>query len=104
MNRHMCVGEAMRFALNSLAVVVPDWLLAHSDAEWTLRYGHRIEESRLPKSEGDRHALAELIGEDGWIHQLAVRDNKPTWAKSAIPSGPDTKSTSPKPVNRRFLT
>lgn len=25
-NRHMCVGEAMRFALNNLAVVAPDWL------------------------------------------------------------------------------
>lgn len=66
MNRQMCVGEAMRFALNSLAVVAPEWLLAHSDAEWVERYGHRIEESRLPKSEGDRLALAELMGEDGW--------------------------------------
>src|SRR5260370_38726881 len=26
-NRLMCVGEAMRFVLNSLAVVTPDWLL-----------------------------------------------------------------------------
>jgi transposase len=56
MNRHMCVGEALRFVPGSLAVVAPDWLLAHSDADWTLRYGHRIEESRLPKSEGDRLA------------------------------------------------
>ncbi len=40
-NRLMCVGEAMRFALNSLAVGASDWLLAHSDPEWLDRYGHR---------------------------------------------------------------
>src|SRR5579864_1387737 len=62
-NRLMCVGEAMRFALGSLAVGAPDWLLGSSDASWVERYGHRIEESRLPKSEGDRLALAELVGE-----------------------------------------
>src|SRR5215469_10727729 len=43
-NRLMCVGEAMRFALNSLAVAAPEWLLAHSDPERLDRYGHRIEE------------------------------------------------------------
>ena len=32
-NRLMCVGEAMRFALNSLAVAAPDWLLPHSDTQ-----------------------------------------------------------------------
>jgi transposase len=64
-NRLMCVGEAMRLALNSLAVVAPDWLLSWSDAEWVERYGHRIEESRLPKSEGERLALAQHIGADG---------------------------------------
>ena len=56
----------MRFTLNSLAVVAPDWLLEHGDAEWVERYGHRIEESRLPTSEADRRALAEGIGQDGW--------------------------------------
>ena len=152
----MCVGEAMRFAPGSLAVVAPEWLLAHSDAEWVERYGHRIQERRLPKSEGERLALAEVMGADGWkvlsavfdplapswvreipavqvlrqiwmqnywmedghlrwreadtippatlAHQLAVRDDKLTWAKSAIPSGPATRFTSPKPANRRFLT
>jgi Transposase and inactivated derivatives len=55
-NRLMCVGEAMRFALNSLAVAAPAWLLPRSDAQWVERYGHRIEESRLPQSEGDRLA------------------------------------------------
>jgi len=64
-NRLMCVGEAMRFALNSLAVAAPEWLLAHSDPEWLDRYGHRIEESRLPQSQEERQAMAELIGRDG---------------------------------------
>jgi transposase len=49
-NRLMCVGEAMRFALNSLAVVAGEWLLAHSDPQWLERYGHRIEASHLPST------------------------------------------------------
>jgi len=64
-NRLMCVGEAMRFALNSLAIVAGEWLLAQSDPEWVDRYGHRIEESRLPRSQEEREAVAELIGRDG---------------------------------------
>ncbi len=81
-NRLMCVGEAMRFALNNLAVVVPDWLLCYSDACWVERYGHRIEESRLPKSEGDRLALAEQIGEDGRKLLTAVFDSlAPAWLR-----------------------
>jgi transposase len=64
-NRLMCVGEAMRFALNSLAIVAGEWLLAQSDPEWVDRYGHRIEESRLPRSQEERQAVAELIGRDG---------------------------------------
>jgi len=65
LNRLMCVGEAMRFALTSLAIVAGEWLLAHSDPEWVDRYGHRIEESRLPRSQEQRQAVAELIGRDG---------------------------------------
>jgi transposase len=64
-NRLMCVGEAMRFALNSLAIVAGEWLLAHSDPEWVDRYGHRIEEARLPQSQEERQTVAELIGRDG---------------------------------------
>lgn len=64
-NRLMCVGEAMRFALNSLAIVAGEWLLAQSDPQWVDRYGHRIEESRLPRSQEEREAVAELIGRDG---------------------------------------
>jgi transposase len=64
-NRLICVGEAMRFALNSLAIVAGDWLLAHVEEDWLYRYGHRIEEARLPSSRTERQALAETIGRDG---------------------------------------
>ena len=64
-HRLMCVGEAMRFALNSLAIVAGEWLLTQSDPEWVDRYGHRIEESHLPRSQEERQATAELIGRDG---------------------------------------
>jgi transposase len=64
-NRLMCVGETMRFALNSLAVVAGPWLLEHSEPEWLERYGHRIEEMHLPHKPTERQALAEIIGRDG---------------------------------------
>jgi transposase len=81
-NRLMCVGEAMRFALNSLAVAASEWLLAHSDPEWLDRYGHRIEESRLPQSQEERQAVAELIGRDG-SHLLAdiYAADAPAWLR-----------------------
>jgi len=66
-NRLMCVGEAMRFALNSLAIVAGDWLLERSDAAWVQRYGHRIEEGGFPRSQSERQAVAEVIGRDGFF-------------------------------------
>jgi transposase len=65
-NRLMCVGETLRSALNSLAIVAGDWLLDHSQEEWLYRYGHRIEEPRFPKAAASRVAAAETIGRDGW--------------------------------------
>ncbi|MBC8162253.1 MAG: IS1182 family transposase, partial [Roseiflexaceae bacterium] len=65
LNRLMCVGEALRQALNALATLVPDWLFAHSDPDWFDRYRQRLEEFRLPTSKSDRIALANLIGVDG---------------------------------------
>jgi transposase len=65
LNRLECVGATMRHALNSLAVVVPDWLLAHSHPDWLERYGPRMEDYRLPESKDDRVAFAIIIGADG---------------------------------------
>ena len=36
-NRLECVGETLRQALNSLAVVAPAWLLAHCQGDWGKR-------------------------------------------------------------------
>lgn len=73
-NRLMCVGEAMRFAPGSLAVVASDWLLEHSDQAWLYRYGHRIEEGRFPRGQAERQAVAEMIGRDGFALLADVFD------------------------------
>jgi transposase len=43
------VGETLRAALNSLAVVVPDWLRKHVPREWYDRYEKRMEDFHFPK-------------------------------------------------------
>jgi transposase len=73
-NRLMCVGEAMRFAPGSLAVVASDWLLEHSNQAWLYRYGHRIEEGRFPRGQAERQAVAEMIGRDGFALLADVFD------------------------------
>ncbi len=81
-NRLVCVGETMRFALNSLAVVAPHWLLAHCDDTWLDRYVHRFEEGHLPKEQIERQALAEMIGQDG-AHLLTdlLAPTAPLWLR-----------------------
>ena len=65
LNRVECVGETFRHALNTLAVVAPQWCLDHLSADGIERYDHRIEDYRLPKGEEARRALALVIGADG---------------------------------------
>jgi transposase len=65
MNRLECVGETLRHALNSLAVVAPDWLQENSQPEWVERYGKRVDDYHLPKSKDERQAYAGLVGSDG---------------------------------------
>jgi transposase len=72
LNRLECVGETMRHALNALAVAAPAWLLAQSQAEWVDRYGPRVDDYRLPESQADRRAYAELIGADGYLLLTAI--------------------------------
>jgi transposase len=72
LNRLECVGETMRHALESLAVVAPTWLLQHARSEWKERYEHRIQEYRLPASKPERVALAETIGADGFALLSAI--------------------------------
>ena len=65
LNRLLCVGETLRYALNCLAVVVPDWLREQSLPEWVDRYEARLEDARTPVGEEERCAFAEVIGADG---------------------------------------
>ncbi len=75
LNRLELVVETMRYALNALAVVAPEWTYAHSQGEWVERYGDRASDYRLPKSEGERLAYANLIGADGLALLQAVWGN-----------------------------
>ena len=59
------VGETLRQALNSLAVVVPDWLQQRVTESWYERYEKPFDNYRMPKSEPALVALAEQIGRDG---------------------------------------
>jgi transposase len=63
-NRLECVWEAMRWALNSLSQVTPDWVRELAPAEWYDRYARRPEGFRL--TEQQRRQLAEQIGTDGY--------------------------------------
>ncbi len=76
------VGEAMRHALHTLAVVAPEWLRAVSDPEWQGRYARRAEDDRLPATQAARAALALTIGRAGW-RLLAAIDcpEAPLWRR-----------------------
>ena len=78
--RHGCATEALRHALNSLAVVAPEWLRGHSDPAWVERYGRRTDESRFPAAAEERQAYACRLGEDGHTLLAAVfAPDAPAW-------------------------
>src|SRR4051812_21432998 len=106
LNRLECVGETLRQALNTLAVVAPDWLRSRVPTTWFDRYGHRLQDYHLPKGRDERTALAEQIGADGrllltaldgpdlpdaltCLRQLpAVTVLRDVWAQQYVPSEP----------------
>lgn len=59
--------EAMRVALNSLATLAPDWLKDWVPEVWFERYSKRFESFRQPKEQAQVQALANVVGEDGFI-------------------------------------
>jgi transposase len=76
------VGETLRYALDSLAVVAPDWTRAHCPVDWLERYGARLQEYRLPKGHAKRDAYAEVIGADGLTLWQALFDPAtPSWLR-----------------------
>jgi transposase len=104
LNRLERVGETLRHALNSVAVVAPDWLRAQVPPEWFDRYGRRIENYQLPKTAAAREALAAIIGADGrrllqaveaatalpWLREIpAVQTLQQVWTEQYTdPPGP----------------
>jgi len=60
------VLETMHFARNQLSGADPGWVQAHVAADWYAHYGLRAEQSRLPKDQSKRDALACTIGGDGY--------------------------------------
>lgn len=82
LNRLECVGETLRHALNSLAVVAPAWLQALAPPAWYERYGRQVDNYRLPKPDVEREALAEVIGADGLTLLRAVgAPTAPPWLR-----------------------
>ena len=82
LNRIEVVGETMRHALNTLAVVAPEWLRAVSHPDWRDRYTWRAEDDRLPTTHAARAALALTIGQDGWRLLAAIdHPEAPPWLR-----------------------
>jgi transposase len=81
-NRLEGVGETLRYALNSLAVVAPAWLPAHCQAEWVKRDGHRVDDYHLPTKQDERRAYAQMIGADGYALLDAIyAPHAPLWLR-----------------------
>ena len=81
-NRLECVGETLRYALNSLATAAPAWVQAHCPAQWIERYGRRVDDYHLPKKKEDRQAYAEVIGVDGHALLAAIyAPQTPGWLR-----------------------
>ncbi len=84
MNRLEIVGETLRFALNRLATLAPDWLRAQVTPEWFARYSVRVEKYRLPKADTERTALAATIGADGFhVLRAALAPQAPAAVRTA---------------------
>ena len=99
LNRLERVGETLRAALNSLAVVAPTWIEALAPSAWYDRYSHRVENYHLPKTDTARQALATVIGADGqtvltaidaaseqpWLRELpAIQTLRQVWAEQYL--------------------
>lgn len=83
LNRLERAGETLRHALNSLAIVAPDWLRERSQPEWIDRYSRRVDDSHLPEGQDARRALAVTIGEDGvFLLRAVYAANAPVWLRT----------------------
>ncbi|MEL6225268.1 MAG: IS1182 family transposase [Cyanobacteria bacterium J06627_8] len=86
LNRIELVGETLRAALNSLAVVHPSWVQSHIDASWAERYGERIDDFSYPQTEAEQAIYVEQLGADGlYVLEKICQVDSPTWLRE-IPS------------------
>lgn len=82
LNRLQCAQETMRAALNSLAVIAPQWLREHSHPKWVDTYGPRADDYKLPPGKERRLSQALKVGTDGYALMAAVfSENAPEWLR-----------------------
>jgi transposase len=76
-------GESVRAALEALAAACPDWLAARfCAADWTSRYGARIDSWRLPAGKKERDELTIEYARDGYaLVSACYEDTAPAWAR-----------------------
>jgi len=86
LNRLECVGETLRAALNAIATVAADWLQQQQAADWSERYGRRIEAYRLPKGTAAREAYGVQVGVDGLALLAAIAALEAPPALRAVPA------------------
>ena len=77
------MAETLRYALNSIAAVAPDWLKKIvPSTDWYECYGQRIQENRLPSSKDERNALAVRMGTDGiYLLDAIWSQEAPSWLR-----------------------
>src|ERR671927_348074 len=85
LNRLELVAETLRAALNATAAAAPDWLRGLAPPAWYERYGRRIEDTRLPKSEAEREAYARQVGEDGFCLLEALSGSQAPEGLATLP-------------------
>jgi transposase len=82
LNRIEVMGETLRHALNTRAVVAPEWWRAVSQPDWQDRYTQRAEDDRLPTIQTAPAALTLTIGHDGGRWRSAVdHPDAPPWLR-----------------------
>ena len=93
LNRLERVGETLRAALNSLAVVAPAWVQTLAPPEWYDRYGHRVENYQMPKTDGARKALRRSLG------RMAKRCSRRLMARASSPGCGTSQRSRPSDVS-----
>lgn len=83
LNRLELAGESVRACVEAIAAAAPDWLATVIDvADWSRRYGARVDTWRLPTSKSKRAELVAAYGTDALVLLRAVGDPAaPPWLR-----------------------